>query len=188
MSLPERFSRIVRHKFHEIKDRISDMDAEAEEYDLKQLQTAQDRRHSRQDAVRELDDLHGEPRKPASSTIAPDLGNIQPRMRTPEEIRRGTPAGSGSPTPQAAVENDPLLPHYRLLGVEVGSDFQTVQAAYQRLYTRCEPSRFPEGSQEANDAEAIRTRLEETFRALKEVLDPVSRRFDILELDEPPSH
>ncbi len=189
MSIPERFYRIARSKYHDLRDRIDDMDLEAEEREALREQTTTNRRESRRDAVRELGESPGDAQLRAAKVNAPDLGGLQPRMRTPEEIRRGASANtnSSSSNAQTNVEADPLTPHYRLLGIEVGSDFQTAQAAYQRLLSRCDASRFPVGSPEAQDAERIRERLEETFHALKDALDPISRRFDILELDESPT-
>lgn len=186
MSIPERFYRIARGKFNELRDRMDDLDAETQEREAQREQTIATRRQSRQDAARELGESPGDSQLKAAKVHAPDLGGIQPRMRTPEEIRKGTPASPNSSMSQTNTEYDPLTPHYNLLGIEVGSDFQTAQAAYQRLLLRCDVSRFPVGSPEAQDAQRIRERLEETFHALKDALDPVSRRFDILELDELP--
>lgn len=183
MSIPERFYRLARNKFHDLRERFDDLDVEAQEREALREQMTENRRSSRRDAQRELSESPGDAQLRATKVNAPDLGGIQPRMRTPEEIRRGAPASAPSASnAQTEAQDDPLAPHYRLLGIEVGSDFQTAQAAYQRLLARCDANRFPEGSAEAQDAEKIRERLEETFRVLKDALDPVSRRFDILEL------
>ncbi len=189
MSIPERFYRIARHKFHELKDRIEQMDSEALDYTEQQSSTSSQRRSSHEEALRELNKAgsDGEPvnQKNRFPATPPDLGGVRPQMRSPDEIRRGVPAGSSANNRSVPETPDPLLPHYRLLGLEPGVDFVAVQGAYHRLIIRCDPNRFPVGTDEAREAEKIRLRLEETYHALKEALDPVSRRFDILELDNP---
>jgi hypothetical protein len=187
MSIPERFYRIARSKFHELRDRIEDMDARALEAEERREVQSSQRRNFRDEALRELNSSAGdEMARKAAPVNAPDLGGVRPAMRTPDEIRQGVPAGSARNASHAnQTEYDPLTPHYRLLGLESGADFMAVQAAYHRLLARCDASRFPVGTTEAREAEQIRTRLEETFKVLKDALDPVSRRFDILEIDSP---
>lgn len=189
MSIPERFYRIARHKFHELKDRIDQMDSEALDYSE---QSDSRGRKPHEEALRELNASNqpgGTIPQNRTSTNTPDLGGLRSQMRSPDEIRRGVPANSGTQNTQYPMPEDPLTPHYRLLGLEPGVDFVAVQVAYQNLVVRCDPSRFPVGTEEAREAEKIRLRLETTYHLLKEALDPISRRFDILELDNqtPPS-
>jgi hypothetical protein len=80
---------------------------------------------------------------------------------------------------------DPLAYHYKLLGVEPGADFAVVQAEYNKLAARAEPSRFPAGSPEERQAQELRKRLDDSFKLLREALDPTARRFDLLEFDQP---
>ena len=104
--------------------------------------------------------------------------------RTPEEISRGSlPQTAPPPAANTAAvsQSDPLLYHYRLLGVEQGADFVTIQAAYNKLAARCDPSRFPAGSSEEHEAQEIRKRLEASYQALRDVLDPTARRFVLIE-------
>lgn len=184
MSIPERFYRIARNKFHELRERIEEMDTDALAREEQRFQNSTSRSNSRQDALKELNSVNGEasPQPNRFPVATPDLHGVRPsqQLRTPEEIRRGAPTAN---SPQQ--EYDPLTPHYRLLGLEPGADFSTVQTTYHTLLTRCDPSRFPVGTTEAFEAEKIRLRLQQTFQVLKDALDPVSRRFDILEIDTP---
>jgi hypothetical protein len=58
-----------------------------------------------------------------------------------------------------------------------------VQAAYEELARRCDPRRFPDNSQEQQDAGRILERINASFDALKKRLDPTVTRFDKLELE-----
>jgi hypothetical protein len=184
MSIPERFSRIVKHKLTEIKDRIDQWDEEAQE-DPEAVEKRR-RARTRKDARRELDDSFSDPSAPSRTPVPM---NPPRTARTPEEIARGTrtyasPTNGGANT-AATMQPDPLDYHYRLLGVDTGADFTMVQAAYQKLAARCEPSRFPAGSPEAQQAQEIRSRLEVSYKILRDALDSTARRFDLLEFDSP---
>jgi hypothetical protein len=181
MGIPERFYRIAKTKLGEIRDRIETLDEEMKSRAEEKERQRVERGTSRDQAAQELNDalspgagVQVSPR-PANP---PDLGGLRPR--TPDQIARGVMPSQGA---GATASPDPLLPHYRLLGVEPGSDFTTVQAAHSRLAARCDPSRFPEGSADAKEAEHIRKRLEETYNALRDALDATARRFDLLEID-----
>jgi hypothetical protein len=194
MSIPQRFYRIARYKLSELKERFDRMDEEARV----DWEADQKRRHGQYstDARRELDDaVEGSPSPPAAA--APERPAATPGplpRRTPDEIARGVRPPAPSPAPRATVPSqtagpvppDPLLYHYRLLGVEPGSDFTAVQGAYNRLAARCDSSRFPAGSKEEREARQIRERLEGAFQALRDALDPTARRFDLLEFDDAP--
>ena len=190
MTIPERLYRIARHKLTELKDRLDQLDSEAEidpEIEERRRQS-----RSRADARRELDEDIQLPNAPKAP--GPDVAPVplQPNTvrRTPEEIARGVRPGiSSTSTPASAAQTaqpDPLAYHYKLLGVESGSDFATVQAAYNNLAARCDVSRFPAGSLEAQQAEQIRQRLDASYKALRDALDMTARRFDLLEFDSPP--
>jgi hypothetical protein len=174
MSIPERFYRIAKHKFSEIRDRVDRWDEEAQEADAATIRKAE----ARPNAQRELKDaLHA-----ASSAQPESLPPAQAStLRSPEEIRRAASAASSN------FQSDPLAIHYRLLGVESGADFVEVQAAYNKLAARCDPARFPVNSVEAQEAERIRKRLEDSYRTLRDALDSTARRFDLLEFDGPPA-
>lgn len=111
-----------------------------------------------------------------------------PSLRTPEEIARGAPpqvrpaASPPSAQPQRHAAPNPLARHYRVLGLEEGADLVEVRAAYQRLVARCQPDRFPEGSEDQMAARDILARVEAAYTGLMEALDPTAGRFDKLEL------
>jgi curved DNA-binding protein CbpA len=69
------------------------------------------------------------------------------------------------------------------MGVPVGSDLVTVQAAYEKLARRCDPRRFPDGSTEQKEAELILKRVNAAYEVLKKRLDPTESRFGKLELE-----
>lgn len=177
MSLPERLYRIAKHKIGELKDQFDQMGEDAE----LDPEVAEKRRkaQSRKEARRELDDslTEGVDNAPVTSN-RPSAGTAAPAVRrTPEQIARGASAG------QSSVQADPLEAHYRLLGVETGADLPTVQAAYQQKLARLDSLATPAaGSEEAQQAQALRERLHTAFQALKEALDPTARRFDLLEI------
>lgn len=79
------------------------------------------------------------------------------------------------------TQPDPLDYHYKLLGLEPGADFASVQIAYNKLAARCDPARFPAGSHEEQQARQIRERLDVSFKQLREVLDLTATRFNLLE-------
>ena len=176
MSIPERFYRIARHKFSEIRDRVDRWDDEAHEADANGLRKVE----SRVDASRELREAMSNP-----TPVRTDSAGMPPTgapIRTHEEIRR---AASPVPIGQPSTQHDPLLHHYRLLGVEPGTEFTEVHSAYSKLAARCDPARFPANSHEARESERIRARLEESYKVLRDALDSTARRFDLLEFDPP---
>ncbi|MBC8103793.1 MAG: J domain-containing protein, partial [Cytophagales bacterium] len=83
----------------------------------------------------------------------------------------------------ATVSSDPNASDFRVLGVPVGSDLGTVQSAYEKLALRCDPRRFPDGSQEQKDAQRILERVNVAFESLRKRLDPTENRFGRLELE-----
>lgn len=70
----------------------------------------------------------------------------------------------------------------KILGVAPGDDLQVIQAAHDRLMERSDPARYPEGSPERAQAEAIRLRVRRAFATLTSELDGTERRFRTLEL------
>ena len=128
-------------------------------------------------AAAELDEAMGVPRQPAPPAPPP-----QPAPTTYPP--RQTPApqyGQAVPTP-AAPQPGPLDQHYAVLGLPAGSDFGLVRHAYQKLARRAESSRFEPGSEAAQQAQAIRKRVDEAYAALRKALDPSAARFSELEL------
>jgi hypothetical protein len=188
MSIPERLFRIAKYKLTEIKERIERLDEETQrdEEELRRLRRSQ----SKGDARRELEESL---RTPSDSVSAnpPISTQAPPPRRTPEEIARGIPSRAGNATTGGTVSapmphaSDALAYHYRLLGLEPGAGFAEVQAAYNRFVARCDTSRFPAGSAEEQEAREIKTRLDASYKILRDALDPTARRFDLLEFDTP---
>ena len=98
---------------------------------------------------------------------------------------RATVTGRGGNFSPASAP-DPLDYHYKLLGLESGAEFGAVQAAYNKLAARSDPSRFPAGSSDALAAQQIRQRLDTSFKTLRESLDTTAARFGLLEFDDAP--
>jgi len=178
MSIPERFYRIAKHKFSEIKDRVDRWDEEAQAADTDLLRNAE----RQSDARGELKDALRTTTPAKSDKIPPAQAST---LRTPEEIRRSAAPMSSSSNTTLGNQYDPLDAHYRLLGVEPGTEFAEVQNAYNKLAARCDPARFPAHSTEAQEAERIRKRLEDSYKVLRDALDSTARRFDLLEFDAP---
>lgn len=177
-SIPQRFGRIAMHKLHEFKRRIEEMDDDA----LRELEAEQQKSRETDVAKRELDDAVA---APAQYDSRPS--EMSARPRTPEQIATGirpeSVPQSSRPVTQPVHSSDPLAFHYQLLGVENGADFVTVQSAYKKLAARCDPARFPAGSDEAKQAATLRERLDASYKVLREALDFTARRFDLLEFD-----
>jgi hypothetical protein len=186
MSIPQRFYRIARYKLTELKEQFDKLDEEA----LTEQSEKLARGVARTDAHQELRDAMATPAQPpTAASNAP-----APQRRTPDEIARGLRPGTAGSTlsappaaaPATTAQADPLLYHYKQLGLPEGSDFTAVQAAYNRLAARCDASRFPAGSEDARLAADIRARLDTSYKVLRDALDPTARRFDMLEFDTPP--
>ena len=198
MSIPDRFARIARHKFNEIKDRIDQWDSEAEERADAKTRRQSDARSEASKAKLELDDSLEQPR-----AFANENAESRPAPRTPAEIARGVSNPNYAPqaaAPQTAAplgktlnsanngtngtqDSDPLDYHYRLLGLEPGADFSAVETAYNKLAARCDPARFPAGSTEVD---ALRKNLQTSFEVLRDALDVTARRFGLLDFDDAP--
>jgi len=84
--------------------------------------------------------------------------------------------------PPSVSDSPEILSAYRVLGVQNGSDIAVVRAAYTKLIRRADPGRFPEGSEESNQASEIRKRVDLAYETLQKALDPSSKRFRQLEI------
>src|SRR5689334_16256264 len=127
MSIPERLYRLARGKIGEIKEMFDG--SEDEEIDPELLARVQ-RAQARKNARTELEDalnVDGDSTYRSPVSVPPARAASTPR--TPEQIRGGSSAPmNSSPNSNA----DPLAPHYRLLGLEPGTDYATVQAVYEK--------------------------------------------------------
>ncbi len=207
MSIPDRFYRIAKHKLGEVKDWFDKVDEE-EDGD-----TQPRRPEPRPDARRELNDALSSPpptgpassRSNASSVpVNPPRPNqpagagyantssynngstYNPRGTYPSTGTGAIPPGGTTPTSGTMPQPDPLDYHYKLLGLQAGADFGTVQAAYNKLAARSDPARFPAGSVEQQQAQQIRQRLDASFKQLRDTLDSTASRFNLLEFDDVP--
>ena len=182
MSIPERLYHLAKGKIGEIREIFDNQnsDADLDPELLARIQRAQSRKSARQELQ---DTIDGEPSPDRQMSFSAPAPRSTSTLRSAEEIR-GAGAGStasastGAPTTTA----DPLAAHFRMLGLEPGSDYAMVQAVYEKLSNRCKPDRFSPGSPEAVEAHDIQTRLDATYKVLREALDPTARRFDMLEL------
>lgn len=80
------------------------------------------------------------------------------------------------------LPEDPDASDYKVLGLEPGSDYPSVQASYEKLAARCDPRRFPDGSAEQKQAEVILARVNTAYENLRKRLSPTESRFAKLEL------
>jgi hypothetical protein len=173
VSIPNRIYRIGKAYLNRVRDRIEELDAEAER------------------------ELESEADRPLPNTPSPrpaparDDTSVEAMMRRAEDRIRAARGEAGAreelgadrePSRGAAPATDANATHYRVLGVPVGSDWPTVQAAYEKLARRCDVRRFPDGSEEQNDARRILERVNVAYEALRKQLDPLDSRFDKLEL------
>ena len=71
----------------------------------------------------------------------------------------------------------------RILGVDIAADFSAIRAAFERLNTRSDPSKFPAGSPEAKQAAEIQARVQQAYAILTEGIDSTEKRFKSLEID-----
>lgn len=193
MSIPDRLSRIVRHKFNELKDRIDQMDEDAmlDPAELERLQRAR----ARSEAREELQDALEQPVSPRTAALrelrdqqSPPAPVAQAPVRSPQQILESA-RSQAQPSTSVAEANahDALDFHYRMLGLDPGDDLAAVQAAYSGLYVRTDPGRFPADSNEARELEDIRSRLEVSYRTLRDSLDSTAHRFGLLEFDNVPA-
>jgi len=176
MSIPERLYRLAKGKIGEIREMFDNQDEELDPELLARIQRSQARKSAREELS---DALEGIPPANASPAYSSPPARAASALRTPAEIRAGTAAQAN---PSNTATADKLAEHYRLLGLEPGADYATVQAVYEKLLSRCKPDRFPAGSPEALEAQDIENRLEATYKVLREELDPTARRFDMLEI------
>jgi DnaJ-domain-containing protein 1 len=96
--------------------------------------------------------------------------------------RAATSSGSRNQPVSAARMPQTLIAAYKVLGVDAGADWLTVQKAYQELRERAAPDRFPAGSKEQEAAKNIQKRIESAYMMLSSALAPATDRFDRLEL------
>lgn len=171
MSIPDRLFRISKAYLNQVRDRI---DSELGE---------------RESAMRELDNGRGGERgTDADELMRRAEEKIAATRRQAESRREAVPPPPATAAPSASTPAESgVTPEeasaYRILGVPVGSDLATVLAAYEKLAARCDPRRFPDGSQEQTDATRILERVNAALETLRKRLDPTNNRFGKLEFE-----
>ena len=81
------------------------------------------------------------------------------------------------------VQVDPTEWARKVLGVTAVADFAEIKKAFDRLYSRSDPSKFPAGSSEATQASEIQGRVQKAYAILTDAMDPTEKRFKSLEID-----
>jgi DnaJ-domain-containing protein 1 len=71
----------------------------------------------------------------------------------------------------------------RILGVSPTADFTEIRQAFEKLNTRSDPSKFPAGSAEAQQASEIQLRVQQAYAILTDAIDSTEKRFKSLEID-----
>jgi hypothetical protein len=71
----------------------------------------------------------------------------------------------------------------QILGVGPTATFDEIRKSFDKLNERSNPANFPPGSQEAEQAEQIRSRVHKAFRILSDKFDPTETRFKSLEIE-----
>lgn len=175
MSIPNRIYRIAKSYLNQARDRIETLDAELAEKEL----------HSSPGAP-----TGGAPG--AASPVRDDTSAEAMMRRAEERIRAARAEAQAAPgsrytgdataaAPTQTAATDLNSADFRVLGAPIGSDWSTVQSAYEKLSRRCDPRRFPEGSEEQKDAQRILERVNVAYEALRKRLDPTESRFGKLE-------
>lgn len=166
MSIPEKVYRIAKGRLAELRDRLDALDAETAE-----------RLNSRADAHAELAESLRPPDLPRS-VEQPLLASSQ-RERTADA--RPLPGTRSTETPLPGT----LAYHLRMLGLPRDADMAAATVAYRRLLEKANPALFPDDPVSSSKAQEIRTKIENSYKAIREELDATVKRFDRLEFDTP---
>lgn len=199
MNLPKRLRNIALSQINSIKDRLDRIDTDGLEEAAEKIEQARYRR----DALEELNDptnikpILRTPEEiakglPASSAspggsrppTVPGAVPSQTSGQRPPSVPSLAPASSGGQHTASTVQaGSALAAYYKVLNLEDGADFASVQSAYNKLVARCDPARFTAGSEDQKMAEAIRKRVDAAYESLRDALDSTAGRFDKLEFE-----
>jgi hypothetical protein len=168
MSVPDRIYRIAKAYLDAARGRLDEIDARATE----ELERALGPGGTVNSAGGD------DPMARAAAKIAAARGEAAARAQMPQRYNFSTP----DPSRDAGFETDPVQTAYRVIGVPVGSDMETIDKAVSRLRERAAPDRFPEGSPEREDAARIQARVDNAYAVLQESMGVPKNRFDRLEL------
>ena len=192
MSISRRLRNIAMSQISAIQDRLNRIDSEA----VIEAERKIEQRRQESDARSELDDpmkikpVLRSPEDIAAGVVRPTTPAStgpasRPSAYTPQTRPSGAPAGgyANAAQPPAQAAESALHIHYKVLGLEDEADFSAVQSTYNKLASRCDPTRFPEGSEDRKMAESIKKRVDQAYDALRDALDSTAGRFDKLELE-----
>jgi len=71
----------------------------------------------------------------------------------------------------------------RILGVQSTANFEEIRGVYDRISKRADPSNFPIGSPESEQAGQIQRRVQWAYSLLTESMDGTEKRFKSLEIE-----
>jgi hypothetical protein len=167
--IPGRLYNVARAYLGAAKERIDALDARAQE-ELSNALT-----HS---------DLPGTAPPPASSDpmerARAKIAALQGQSIARRELTPTSESLPASPAPPPST--DPVQTAYKILGLPPGADYPAVEATVDKLRRRCDPARFPAGSEEQAEAQTILAKVEEAHQLLRVSLNEGAGRFDKLEL------
>lgn len=105
------------------------------------------------------------------------------RQELNESLRKpqATTAPSAESSAPLATEDREAYAR-RLLGVSASASFDEIRKQFERLNRRSDPTNFPEGSAEANQAAEIQKRVHWAYGFLTEHMDTTEKRFRSLEI------
>lgn len=167
--IPGRLYNVARAYLGAAKERLDTLDARAQE-ELSRALTHDDLPGTAAPAV------SSDPMERARAKIAAYQGQAGAR-------RELAPASETLPAaPAAGPSTDPVQTAYRILGLPPGADYLAVQSATDKLRRRCDPARFPAGSEEQAEAQTILAKVEEAHQLLRASLNEGLGRFDKLEI------
>ncbi len=190
MGFGKRIRNIAVTQLGAIKERLDRLDEEAEDEAIQ--------RRGERDALRELNDPYdmrkhlrspediaaGVSKSTTSSPSPQTATSVSAKASGPSNTSTGEAVSKASLVNQQKAANpqvNPLAHHYKVLGIEEGADLSAVVTAYQKLIARCAPDRFPENSEEQKVVSEIQKRVDASYQALRDALDPTAGRFDKLE-------
>ena len=170
MSIPDRIVKLSKSYLGQVRERIDDAISE------------------RELALRELETGAGSPPVSSSSSGSdPDSlmrraeEKIAAARREMDAGRELRPASAAAPASVPSAALDPDAAHYKILGIAPGSDYSTVQTAFEKLTARLDANRFENETDKA-EAGKILERVNAAYDALRSKLDPTQNRFGKLEL------
>jgi hypothetical protein len=171
MSIPDRIVKISKTYMGQVRDRIDGALSEREDA-LRELEGDADTRSVRPSSMDKADDIM----RRAEEKVAA----ARREMDASRELRSASSsvAPAVMPTPSASTEE---ASHYKVLGIPPGSDYSSVQSAYEKLSRRLDSTRFDSETDRA-EAARILERVNAAYEALRSQLDPTTNRFGKLEL------